>query len=109
MELGPELIARGADERGVPVLISLVSTALLLTPLLAFGTIAGQEIVHPLAVVVLGGLVTTAAVSLFALPVLYLHFAPRREALSLDVVIEHETLAIDLVIEDEKPIIPVGD
>jgi hypothetical protein len=45
----------------------------------AFGDVAGLEIVRPLAVVLLGGLVTSALVDLFALPALYLRFGPRVE------------------------------
>jgi Cu/Ag efflux pump CusA len=40
-----------------------------------FGDIAGLEILHPMAVAVLGGLVVSAIVSLFVLPALYLGLA----------------------------------
>jgi Cu/Ag efflux pump CusA len=40
------------------------------------GAAAGQEIVQPLAVVVLGGLVTSTLLNLFVVPSLYLRFAP---------------------------------
>ena len=43
-------------------------------PLLVYGDIPGHEIEHPLAVVIVGGLVTSAFVNLFAVPVLYLRF-----------------------------------
>jgi Cu/Ag efflux pump CusA len=39
------------------------------------GSRAGLEIIHPLAVVLLGGLVTTLIMTLFVIPSLYLHFA----------------------------------
>jgi Cu/Ag efflux pump CusA len=41
------------------------------------GGIPGNEIVHPMAVVILGGLVTSALFSLVAVPALYLLFAPQ--------------------------------
>jgi Cu/Ag efflux pump CusA len=53
----------------------LVGLALL--PLVFLGGIAGLEVVRPLAVVILGGLVTTTLVNALILPFLYLRFAPR--------------------------------
>ena len=43
-------------------------------PLVLFGNMAGNEIVHPMAVVILGGLVTSTLLYLFIVPTLYLHF-----------------------------------
>lgn len=48
---------------------------LALVPLIAWGSIPGYEIEHPLAVVVLGGLVTSTLLNLFIVPSLYLKFA----------------------------------
>jgi Cu/Ag efflux pump CusA len=45
-------------------------------PFVVLGTRPGLEIVHPLAVVLLGGLVTTALVTLFGLPAVYRQVAP---------------------------------
>jgi Cu/Ag efflux pump CusA len=42
------------------------------------GSIPGQEIEHPMAVVILGGLVTATLLNLFVVPSLYLRFAKRR-------------------------------
>jgi Cu/Ag efflux pump CusA len=53
-------------------------------PVIFFGTIAGQEILHPMAIVLVGGLVTSAIANLFVLPALYLRFAPRKEPQPLD-------------------------
>ncbi len=66
------LVRRGAGERLGPVVTTTVALALLVLPLVALGSRPGLEIVHPLAVVLLGGLVTAAFVSLFVLPALYL-------------------------------------
>jgi predicted exporter len=44
------------------------------------GRAAGFEVVHPLAVVVLGGLITSMLLNLFVLPALYLRFGPSPEA-----------------------------
>ena len=44
------------------------------------GSRPGLEVVHPMAVVILGGLVTTTFLSLFVLPALYLRYAAPRAA-----------------------------
>jgi Cu/Ag efflux pump CusA len=76
---GLQTALRGAQERMEPIVITVVTTALALSPAIFFGDIAGQEIVHPMAVVILGGLVTSTLVSLFVLPALYLRFGPQHE------------------------------
>ena len=43
-------------------------------PLVVAGTIPGHEIEHPMAIVILGGLVTSTLVNLFIVPSLYLRF-----------------------------------
>ena len=47
---------------------------LALVPLVAAGQIPGYEIEHPMAVVILGGLVTATILNLFVIPALYLRF-----------------------------------
>jgi len=71
---GPELVLRGAGERVTPVVTTAITAALVLLPLVIGGSRAGYEVVHPLAVVVLGGLLTTTFLVLFVLPALYLRF-----------------------------------
>jgi CzcA family heavy metal efflux pump len=71
---GPGLVLRGARERLSPILMTTLATALALVPLVAAGSIPGHEIEHPLAVVVLGGLVTSTLLNLFVVPSLYLRF-----------------------------------
>jgi Cu/Ag efflux pump CusA len=75
---GQDLVVRGARERLAPVAITAVGTAAALLPFAVLGERAGYEIVHPMAVVVLGGLVTTTLLTLFVLPALYLRFGERR-------------------------------
>jgi Cu/Ag efflux pump CusA len=53
------------------------ATALALAPLIVTGTIPGQEIAHPIAIVVVGGLITTTLVTAFVLPALYATYGPR--------------------------------
>jgi Cu/Ag efflux pump CusA len=75
---GPELILRGARERLVPIMMTVLTTGLALVPLIISGEIPGQEIEHPMAIVILGGLITATLLNLFVVPVLYLRFAKGR-------------------------------
>jgi Cu/Ag efflux pump CusA len=71
---GAELIVRGASERLAPIVMTALATALALLPFVVFGSIAGLEMVYPIAVVMLGGLVTALVLNLFIMPSLYLRF-----------------------------------
>ncbi len=74
---GPELVLRGAQERLAPILMTALATALALLPIAAGGNKPGHEIEHPMAVVILGGLVTSTVLNLFLMPALYLRFGGR--------------------------------
>jgi Cu/Ag efflux pump CusA len=54
--------------------MTTLATGLALVPLVALGDRPGHEIEHPLAVVILGGLVTSTLLNLFVVPSLYLRF-----------------------------------
>ena len=69
-----EVVRMGSERRLRPVLMTASIAAFGLVPLL-FVTGPGSEIQKPLAVVVIGGLVTSTALTLFILPVLYRRFA----------------------------------
>jgi len=71
---GPALVLRGARERLSPILMTTLATGLALVPLVVAGSIPGHEIEHPLAIVVLGGLITSTLLNLFIVPSLYLRF-----------------------------------
>jgi Cu/Ag efflux pump CusA len=73
-EFGLPLVLRGARERLAPILMTTLATGLALVPLVVLGQRPGHEIEHPLAVVILGGLVTSTLLSLFVVPSLYLRF-----------------------------------
>jgi Cu/Ag efflux pump CusA len=79
VEFGPDLVLRGAGERLRPILITAFATAMAVLPLAVAGAIPGLEILHPMAVVILGGLVTTTLLSLFVLPALYLRYGMKIE------------------------------
>lgn len=76
-DFGAELVRRGARDRLAPTLVVALATAAALLPFAIVGAVAGLEIIHPMAIVMLGGLVTTTLLSLFVLPGLYLRFGAR--------------------------------
>lgn len=79
-----QLVLRGANERLVPILMTAAVTALGLAPL-AFGMHQpGQEIEGPMAVTVLGGLLSSTLLNLLVLPALAQRFAHPAPALSGD-------------------------
>jgi CzcA family heavy metal efflux pump len=83
---GSEMILRGARERLAPILMTALATGLALVPLVVAGDIPGHEIEHPMAVVILGGLVTSTLLNLFIVPTLYLRFGKKREAVPATVL-----------------------
>jgi Cu/Ag efflux pump CusA len=80
MPFGPELVRQGTRDRFAPILVTMLTTAAAMVPLLVLGKIAGLEIVHPIAAVLLGGLVTTTVFNLCVVPTLYLWLGAQREA-----------------------------
>ncbi len=79
---GPELVLRGAKERIAPIMMTALTTGLALVPLAFTGNIPGQEIEYPMAIVILGGLVTSTLLNLFVVPSLYLRFGKSKNSLS---------------------------
>jgi Cu/Ag efflux pump CusA len=65
---------RGASERLVPILMTALVTALALLPLAVTSGAAGNEIEGPMAIVILGGLITSTALNLIVLPTLALRY-----------------------------------
>lgn len=74
MAFGAALVVRGAIERVVPIAMTALATGLALVPLVVAGGKPGSEIEHPMAVVILGGLVTSTILNLLLVPPLYLRF-----------------------------------
>jgi Cu/Ag efflux pump CusA len=74
-QFGTGLVLRGAGERLPPVATTAAAAFALLLPLLVLGSRPGLELIDPLAVVLVGGLVTAVPYALFVLPALYLRFA----------------------------------
>ncbi len=69
-----ETAVRGATERLVPIVMTALVTALGLLPLAMGGSEAGHEIESPMALVILGGLLTSTMLNLMVLPSMALRF-----------------------------------
>ncbi len=74
MTWGMAAALRGASERLVPILMTAIVTALGLLPLAIGSGEPGREIEGPMAVVILGGLITSTALNLLVLPTLAYRF-----------------------------------
>jgi Cu/Ag efflux pump CusA len=79
---GPELVRRGSRERIAPIMMTALTAGLALVPLAIAGNLPGHEIEHPMAIVILGGLVTSTLVNLFIVPALYLRFGKGKRPVS---------------------------
>jgi multidrug efflux pump subunit AcrB len=73
-KFGEALVRRGLREQFLPVVASAIAVGLAVLPFVSLGSIAGLEIAHPMAVVILGGVVTSTVVTLIMTPSLYLRF-----------------------------------
>jgi Cu/Ag efflux pump CusA len=69
------MVARGAQERMAPVLVTALATAVAVAPFAIAGDRPGLELISAIAITMLGGLVTTTLVNLVLLPSLYLWIA----------------------------------
>ena len=72
MAVGVDLVVRGASERMGAIVLSCAAIAAAVLPILVLGRIAGLEIAHSIAVVVMGGLAASTLITLFVIPPLYL-------------------------------------
>ncbi|MFH1919414.1 MAG: efflux RND transporter permease subunit, partial [Planctomycetota bacterium] len=74
VEFGDRLAVQGAEERLAPILMTALTAALALLPLAVAGNRPGHEIEYPMALVILGGLLTSTLMNLFFIPPLYRAF-----------------------------------
>jgi Cu/Ag efflux pump CusA len=75
-ELSFDLVRRGVEDRLPALLTTTVALVVFMLPFALLGGIDGFELLRPLAIAVLGGLVTSTLVTLFVVPALYLQLAP---------------------------------
>ena len=80
MPFGPDRVFQGASERLAPILMTAITTGAALMPLVWAGEIPGHEIEYPMAVVILGGILTSTLLNLFIMPVLIVWFGEKAEA-----------------------------
>jgi Cu/Ag efflux pump CusA len=78
LPFGRDLVLRGAEERLSPILMTALATGLALLPIVLGGSRPGHEIEHPLAVVIVGGLLTSTLLNLLLVPALYLRYGRPR-------------------------------
>jgi len=87
LTFGPELVQQITRGRSKSILITAVITFLAVLPMAIYGNVAGLEILHSAALVILGGLVTSTMYTLMGVPALYLMFgANPQPELDLDKV-----------------------
>jgi len=75
---GPGLVLRGMREGLWPLVTSTTAIVAAFLPVVVLGDVAGLEIIRPMAVVVLGGVISSAIINLFVVPALYLTAAARQ-------------------------------
>ncbi|MES2950127.1 MAG: efflux RND transporter permease subunit [Pseudomonadota bacterium] len=74
---GRAMVVRGSLERLTPVLMTALVAAFALTPLLLSADAPGKEILHPVAVVIFGGLVSSTVLDTLLTPVMFWMFGER--------------------------------
>ena len=71
---GPAMITRGSLERLVPVTMTALTAGLALIPLVLSAQEPGKEILYPVAVVILGGLISSTLLDMAVTPAVFLKF-----------------------------------
>jgi len=77
---GADVAIGGVQERFVPIVTTMLATAVFALPFVVLGDVAGLEIMRPMAIFVLGGLVSSTLLILFIVPSIYLLSGPSPES-----------------------------
>jgi Cu/Ag efflux pump CusA len=94
IEFGPFLVIRGLQDRLGPIFMTSIITVLAFLPFVALGNVPGLEIIHPMSIVVIGGVITTLVLNIFVLPGLYVMYGKASETM-----IEEEKAMLELDVE----------
>ncbi len=78
-----EMIERGTEERLVPVLMTALSAGIALIPLVLAADEPGKEILNPVAVVIVGGLISSTLLGLMVTPALFRVFGKKAAEMSI--------------------------
>jgi len=89
-----EAIVRGSLERLSPILMTALTAGLALIPLALGGGEPGNELQTPMAIVILGGLISATALNMVVLPALYWLYGER--------TVSAEVSEVDRALEDES-------
>ena len=73
---GPDLVAGAARDRFVPILSTALATGLALAPAIVLGDVPGLELIRPMAITMIGGLITSTVFVLLISPSVYLFAGP---------------------------------
>ena len=90
MDFGAEVVRKGTREQAAPILLTAIVTAAAVLPFALFRSQAGMEALGPLAVVILGGLVTATLYALCVVPALYARFGEK----AMSDIVETEDLGV---------------
>jgi HME family heavy-metal exporter len=74
---GPRMIIRGSLERLTPVLMTALSAGFALLPLMIGADAPGKELLHPVAIVIFGGLITSTLLDTILTPILFLRYGAK--------------------------------
>lgn len=75
-----ETVKKGSSDRLLPIIMTAFTSALALVPIAVRGGEPGNEIQSPLAIVILGGLISSTILNIFIVPVLYKKIQQRKAA-----------------------------
>jgi len=79
-----KMVIRGTEERLVPVLMTAISAGIALIPLVLAADEPGKEILNPVAIVIVGGLISSTFLGLAVTPAIFYHFCRKSAARSLE-------------------------
>ena len=79
-----QMVERGTLERMVPVLMTALAAGIALIPLVLAGDQPGKEILHPVAVVIVGGLLSSTLLEFLVRPLVFFHFGRQAAAQALE-------------------------